>query len=924
MAISVRFAGVPGGAPSSFGLTNVCGGTRRYSGALMTSWMERELTSLLSRWMDFVCGRARAVVIGTLVLTLLLGVYTVLNLGVNSDTVSLVGRDLPSRRNHDAFAEIFPNLENALLVVIDGATPELAREAAETLAERLRQEGDRFTDVYLPGGGAFFERNGLLYLSVDDLDLFADHMASIQPILGTLERDRSIDGLAGLVRKGLDESRQVERVEQWAEILDRVGEATVAAYSEYPLEISWEELLMRDTSLEVVKRRVIIVHPILDFDVILGAAPALSRIRALSEELGYTPENGVAVRVTGNPALNVEEMIGLAWDIGMAGVFCFLLVSLVLYRALRSVRLVVAALATLLVGLVWTAAWAAVSVGHLNMVSMSFGILFIGLGVDFGIHLGMRYADLLRAGERHRAALRGAAESVGSSLVICAVTTSIGFFAFVPTTYLGVAELGLIAGGGVAIILLLTSTFLPALLTTWLRLDPERHVRAELSFRRIWWTGVLRRPAWVCGAAAAAFLASLTLLPRVHFDPDIVTLRDPSTESVQAFSDLLSQTGTASPWYVNSVTENLDAARALAARMDELDVVSQTIHLGDYVPGDQEEKLEILADIAFLIETPKTGGGSTPAPPAVEEQVAALRELHEFLALPPTWDEDGLLAESARRLRERIGVLLDRIDREENAAEVLEELERVLLARLPDQIARLRRALAAEPIGLDDLPPELRARMIAADGRARVQVFPAETLQEYDDFMDFARQVRRIDPRATGIAINLIEFGQAAQDAFSTALGWAVLVIVALLWLLWRRVAFVVLAMVPLFVSAALTVAALVLLGTGFNYANVIVIPLLFGIGVDSGIHLVHRARVEGARGPALLETTTARAVFYSALTTTVSFGSLAFSSHQGMKTLGMLLSMGMVFTVLCNLVLLPALLELTSRSKRLTRVERG
>jgi hopanoid biosynthesis associated RND transporter like protein HpnN len=874
--------------------------------------------------MDLVRRRARGIVAGTLVLTLLLGAYTALNLGVNSDTVSLVGRDLPSRRNHDAFAAIFPNLENALLVVVDGATPELAREAAETLAERLRQEEDRFTDVYLPGGGSFFERNGLLYLSVEDLDVFADHMASLQPILGTLERDRSIDGLAGLVREALEESRELERVEQWAEILDRVGEATVAVYSEFPLEISWEELLMRDTSLHVVKRRVIVAHPILDFDSILAAAPALSRIHAVSEELGYTRESGVSVRVTGNPALNVEEMIGLAWDIGMAGLFCFLLVSLVLYRALRSLRLLVAAIATLLVGLVWTAAWATASVGHLNVISMSFAILFIGLGVDFSVHLGMRYADLLRAGEGHGAALRGAAESIGSSLVICAVTTSIGFFAFVPTTYLGVAELGMIAGGGMAIILLLTSSFLPALLSTWLRLDPERHVLAQLSFRRIWWSGILGRPAWVCGAAAAAFLASLPLLPRSYFDTNVIAMRDPSMESVQAFDDLLSQAGTASPWYVNSVTEDLDAAREQAARMDELDVVSEAVHLGDYVPADQEEKLEILADLALLLETPSTGDRSAKETPAVDEQVAALRELHEFLTLPPTRDDQGLLAESARRLRERIGVLLDRIDREGNAADVLDELEHMLLARFPDQIARLRRALEAEPITLDDLPSELRARMIAVDGRARVQIFPAESLKEYGDFMDFAREVRRIDPRATGIAINIIEFGQAAQDAFFTALGWAVLVIAAFLWILWRRVTFVALAMAPLFVSSALTIAVLVLLGTGFNYTNVIVIPLLFGIGIDSGIHLVHRAMVEGARGPDLLETTTARAVFYSAVTTTVSFGSLAFSSHPGMQSFGALLSVGMVFTVVCNLVVLPALLELTSRSKRLTRVAQG
>jgi hopanoid biosynthesis associated RND transporter like protein HpnN len=881
----------------------------------LKSRIDAVLASALGRWVDAVQRRATLVAIGVLAVTVPIGAYAVLELGINSDNVQLVGRDLPARRNHDEFAKLFPNLENALLVVVDGETPELTRQAADALTKALRQRSDAFTDVYLPGGGAFFERNGLLYRSVDDLYAFADEMARVQPIIAELERDPSIANMARLVRQGLKHAREDDAAGvAWPSVLDRVGEATVEVYAEYPLAVSWEEVLLRGSSIEVVKRRVIVAHPILDFDSLLPAGRPLQVIKETARQLGYVPEKGVTVRVTGNPALNYEEMLGLAWDIGGSGILCFLVVALILHRALRSLRLVLASVATLLVGLVWTAGFAAAAVGRLNVVSISFGILFIGLGVDFCIHLGMRYADLLREHREHAGALRAAVEEVGSSLVICAATTSIGFFVFIPTDYKGVAELGLIAGAGMPIILALTLTFFPALLGTWLRVDPERLPTRPLVFHTTWWRRLERHPAAVRWAALAAGLASAALLTQARFDPNVVRMRDPSTTSVQAFEDLLADSGTSSPWYVDVVAGDLAEAQALGKRLDALPVVDHTVTAADYVPADQDEKLGILQDIAFLMDAPPAGPAPQRDEPSVEEQVAALRELHDFLQAPWIAREHSPLAESMLRLRDQLGVFLERLDREGNAPQALAALEKVLLSTFPEQVERLRRALEAEPIRLDDLPPELRRRMLAPDGRARIQVFPAENLQDEDSLARFVDGVRTVAPKATGVAVNLLEFGRAAIGAFQQAVISALLVIAALLWFMWRTLRETLLALAPLVLAALLTGAALVVLDMPFNYVNVVVIPLLLGIGVDSGIHLVHRAQMAEISEAELMETTTARAVFYSALTTAVSFGSLTLSSHRGMQSLGLLLVIGLACNVLANLVVLPALLDWRSR----------
>ena len=885
----------------------------------MNEPLQRHLTPHLQRWLGFLTQHASQVSTACMVATGVALVYVFFNLGINADNLSLISDSLQSRKNQAAFAALFPNLEEAILIVIDGDTPALARDATDALAARLREDPDAFKEVYVPGGGSFFEEHALLYSSPEVLDRLADDMAALQPVLASLEVDASLVQLAELVRAGLDSGRK-QGIDpgQWTRLLDELGKATISVYEDPPMRISWETMLLEGSDLEIPTRRVIVVDPYLDYSRILVASEAIDAIDAAAADLGLDQAPGVEIRLTGNPVLNHEEMIGLAWDIGGGGVFCFMLVTGFLYFAFRSWRLVIASIVTLLVGLIWTGAFAAAAIGELNMISIAFAILFIGLGVDFAIHFGMAFASERRQHDLPtEAALHKAVDGIGASLVLCGFTTSIGFLVFLPAEYRGVAELGAIAGAGMFIILILTLTLFPALLASWLRIPDDVKIAAPARVDQALVRHVARMPRMVCGIALLAGVASIPLLFELRFDAHVIEMRDPSTPSVQAFRDLLADSDT-SPWYVNVMAPDLDAARAIAERLEALPEVGRTVSLLSYVPEDQEEKMAILEDLAFLLEAPPRLD-ETPPEYSVEEQITALRELRDVLHDAERPEDDIAIVTSLNGLESRLSDFLVRVESEDDPAQALKDFRDILLDRLPYAMERFRNSLSVDPIELANLPPELVRRMLAPDGTARVQAFPAEELQDYDSLKRFADAVLALVPTASGIAPNLVDFGEATARSFRVALISAAVAISLLLFFLWRRPRDVALVLSTLALGSLLTCASMVLLGMSFNFANILVLPMLFGIGVDSGIHLVHRARYdaehpEEASG-SLVETSTAGAVFYSAMTTTLSFGTLALSAHKGMQGLGIMLTIGMFWTVVANLIVLPALLVLAGVS---------
>ena len=875
---------------------------------LVDDWIGARLAALTDR----VLAHPAMVCWITLGLTLFLGVYAAFSLGVNSDHVRLMAEDLPYWELREEYVELFPVLSNSLLVVVDAQTPEQARETAERLRSALSARPADFTDVEIPGDEPFFQKRALLYRTPDELEEFGDELVQLQPVVASLEVDPSIVRVGEVLRLGLEQAGEGSNdAERWSGILDRIGRASVSVYEENPVYLSWDEVLLEGSSIDLDTRQIVVVEPVLNFESVLPGGAPLASIREVVQELGLDATPGVRVRVTGNPALNYEEMFGLAWDIGVAGLFCFGLVTVVLYWALRSVPLVIGTVATLVVGLVWCAAFAAGFVGRVNIVSIAFAVLIIGLGVDFAIHLGMQYARLLCEGEDHSGAIHGAVQAVGASLVLCALSTAIGFLVFVPTDFRGVAELGLIAGAGMPILLLLTLTFFPALLTAWLPLSNREKLGADLHFEAPWAVLVANHPRVVLLVAFGLGGVALFFVPGTSFDENVVDMRNPYTESVQVFNELLEDRGPSSPWFVNVVTPNLEEADALAAKIRQQPLVDRVVTLSDFVPTEQEEKIEILGDVAMIFDTPAPAPSNEAVPLA--DRIDALERLRDFLALQEEARlPDTPLGRSVAYLQTELTALLDRLDTESDPGAAVDRFESILLGTLPDRLESLRSALEPGNVELADLPPRMVSRMRAGNGEARVQVFPSEDLQQPDALRSFVSSVREVAPRASGMAVDIVELGRVTVRSLQEALFLAILVISALLLFLWRRALDTFLVLAPLLLAGVLTIGSLVLLSIPFNFANVIVLPLLLGIGVDSGIHLVHRARVTEKVGAVLLSETTARAVFYSAVTTITSFGTLAFSDHRGIASLGEVLVIGIFFTLVCNLMVLPALIGLT------------
>jgi hopanoid biosynthesis associated RND transporter like protein HpnN len=602
-------------------------------------------------------------------------------------------------------------------------------------------------------------------------------------------------------------------------------------------------------------------------------------------------------------------MISLAKDTAAAGSASFVLVVLVLVWAFRCWRLVLAAASTLVIGLVWSAAFAGATIHELNPMSITFGVLVIGLGIDFMIHLGMHFGERVTEGQSAESATQGAILDTGRALVLCAATTGVGFLAFIPTDFRGISDLGMAAAGGMLTILFLTLTLLPALI----KLLMTESACADLAARGP--ARALRlppppNPVAVIALAGLAGLIALPLLPHVDLDTNVISMRNQDAESVQTFRDLLESRET-TPWYLDALVPSLDRAVALAEQMRALPEVDLVVTLADFVPEDQEEKVEMLADVELMLGLPSK---ITRQPASTSEQIAALRDFKDFLAAGPVAPSSPLAPE-IDRLRLALLDFLEAADREPDTS-AASQLADLVLDPLPEQIERLTANLAVEPISQDDLPASLVERMLSSDGHARIQVYPTGDLWDHDVMVRFVESIRPLWSEITGLPVNLVESARATWQSLRIALLAAAGAIMLLLLLLWRSVQDTAIVLGPLLLAVLMTQVSTVVFPLSFNYANVIVLPLLLGIGVDSGIHLVERSKQLRGSSRALLESTTARAVVFSALTTVATFGTLGISTHRGVSSLGWTLVVGMIWTLMANLLLLPALLALRERRR--------
>ncbi|MGH7087351.1 MAG: MMPL family transporter, partial [Stellaceae bacterium] len=437
---------------------------------------------------------------------------------------------------------------------------------------------------------------------------------------------------------------------------------------------------------------------------------------------------------------------------------------------------------------------------------------------------------------------------------------------------------------------------LPALLTL---LRPHGEPRAVGFARLATLQAALvahRRVVLLVSALLAA--GSAALLPRLGFDFNPLDLQSPHTEAMQVLNELKSDPNE-TPYTVSVLTPSIEAAVSLADRLDALPEVAQTITAASFIPEDQEAKLAIISDTAMLLGITLSPITVKPAP----SDAQALQAISTCLADMSEAGAHGI--PSAVRLA---GLLRQVVAR---GAAALPALNDNLVTGLPRRLADLKLALQAKPVTLSTLPEEIKRDWITPDGRALVQIFP-KTSPSNEGLARFVDAVLRVAPDATGSPVTIQASADTVTHAFAVAGVIAIAAIAALLLIVLRRLSHVGMVLAPLILAGLLTLATMTLAGMQLNYANIIALPLLLGIGVAFDVYFVMRWR-GGADD--LLQSSTARAILFSALTTGTAFGSLAISSNPGMAEMGKLLSLALGYTLLCTFILLPALLGAVPRA---------
>ncbi len=866
------------------------------------------LASAFAWWVASVVRHPLLVILAMLLITAAALDYTRSNLKVNTDTSNLLSAELPFRKAYLQFEEIFPQQINTFLVVIDGETPMLSRTAAKRLASSIRSETDIIAEVYTPRLSAFFDQNALLYLDSEELVSLTDRLSALQPFLATLISDQSLRGLLEMLGKAFTAVSEGENIDLQP-ILTELNKAFASASKGKTYRMSWQKMMQGDNGDTEGKRQIVIVKPRMDFSELQPAEASITWSGSVSRSC-KSPGNGLQASPDRSPGPGARGAASVKKGGIAAAVMSLLMAVLALWFAFRSTRLVAATFILLIVGLILTASFAALTVGQLNMITVAFGVLYIGLGVDFAIHFGLRFRELHDQKTAITDALRGAASDIGPSLLLCAVTTAVGFFSFIPTDYLGVSELGIISGSGMFISLLLTLTLLPALLSI-------RPFRIRLQKKRSLPSGApallihlpLQHPAGVRRLALAVALAAVCALPWVHFDYDPLALRDPDSESVKTFKDLMKQSETP-PKSITILALDHAAASDMVRQLKNLPSVSKVLFIDSFVPDAQAEKLAAIEDLEIILGPKLEPGKGKPAPTTSEQlqEIDAFGEnLQKTLQSPqqPAWRDQAAELEINLQLLKKHLSELSETDR----AQRLANLEKGLLETFPESIQTLKTSLRAEPFTVDDLPGKIIQRWIGRNAIYRIEVFPVQDLESGDELRRFVNEVRSIAADATGPPVVALESGKAVIAAFQQAFLGALLVISILLIGVLRRLRDALLVVIPLLWAGLLTAAMTVLLDIPFNFANIIALPLLLGIGVDNGIHVIHRIRSNGQSYAQLLQSSTARGIYYSAITTIVSFLSLGFSAHPGTASMGIILTMGVLLTLIGTLIILPAML---------------
>jgi hopanoid biosynthesis associated RND transporter like protein HpnN len=838
---------------------------------------------------------AATTVLIALALAVAAGFYTAEHFEINTDINTLISEKLDWRQRDVQFDKAFDR-DSTILAVIEAPTPELTTSASAALYQKLAGDKKDFEAALPLGSGEFFEKNAFLFLPKEQVARLTGQFEQAAPLIEIMAGDPSIRGLTGALETILAGIKRGQvKLDSAERPFNQISQSVEDVLNNGTATFSWRQLLSDKPLTDSDRRAFIEFKPILDFNALEPGKAATDAIRQAAADLNLESQYGARVRLTGPVPISNEEFATVADGAVVNGVGTVLVVLLILWMALHSAKIISAVFGNLFIGLSITTAIGLMMVGSLNLLSIAFAVLFVGLGVDFGIQFSVRYRSERFKSNDLKTALAKAAEYSAVPLSLAAMATAAGFMSFLPTDYKGVSELGKIAGVGMLVAFISSITVLPALLS--LLNPPGEDDPVGYAFLAPLDRFLEDHRVIIVVGTLLVAAAGLPLLYFLHFDFNPMHLRNPNVESIATFLDLRKDPNTGAN-AINVMTNSEADAKKIEAKLSKLPEVLNVISLDSFVPEDQPEKLKLIAQGAKVLN-PALNPESVDEAPSDAENVDALKGSVDSLR-KTAGDAKGPGAVASRRLADDLQKLAGSNEATRQKAQA------VFVDPLKIVLGQLKNALQAKPVSLNNLPADLVSGWKTKDGLMRVEAEPRGDPNDNETLRKFAAAVLVAEPTAIGGPVSILKSGDTIVKAFIHAGFWALLVIGLLLWITLRRITDVLLTLVPLLVAGAVTLEICVLIDLPLNFANIVALPLLLGIGVAFKIYYVTAWRAGRTN---LLQSSLTRAIFFSAMTTATAFGSLWLSSHPGTASMGKLLALSLVTTLAAVLLFQPALM---------------
>jgi hypothetical protein len=806
--------------------------------------------------------------------------------------------------------------EDDAVVVVEGAGRDQVVPVLEEISAALARDDRLFHAVLHEVDLAKIRSKGLHYLSPDELLGVDRFLNELGPILGGDWSPLNLGNMAGGMGQQLEMAARGDPA-QAGEARDKLQRLTTSLseslgqrrryqspWPEMPSsfailsELNSEYMLAKEGQLGFVLLRLALGED--SFNPYTEATDALRELIAQAQ----ARHPGTKIGLTGLPVMENDEMRSSQTSMFWASLVSMIGVALLFVAGFGGVRHALLANVILLVGMAWAFGYVTLTVGHLNILSVTFTVTMIGIGIDYGVYYCARYLQLRGENMNCEAALLETARGAGPAITTGAATTAVAFLAAGFTSFKGVAELGIIAGGGLILCAISELVLLPACIYLIDRSGWGVRMPKPLAVHK-WIAPFMRFPRITLIASLAGTAVVSVGIERLWYDNNLLNMQAQGLESVALEKKLLAESNQ-SVWYALSICDSREDLLARKARFLQLASVERTEEIVSLLPVDLEVKQPIIARIqqrlASLPERPPLIMIDRP-----ERLGQVFGQLQDTMAR-------GRMDDKCVRQLEVVRDLLRRMSLSECYAQ-LSRFQQEMAGDLLSRLHILKSIANPEPPKLTDLPASLVDRFVGHNGKHLLKIYGRGDIWDTNALGRFVKEVRTVDTQVTGNPLQAHEASLEMKRSYQEAAIYSLLVILGVLVLDFKSLHYAALAALPLGVGVLQMFGLLGVLDIPLNPANLIALPLILGIGVDYGVHIVHEFRESD--GPYRISPGTAVAVLVDALTTLVGFGSLMIASHQGLQSLGRVLTLGVTCCLFTSLIMLPALLTYLTRNRK-------